>query len=339
MQKSLHKVALLNDTSYHNHFGCRLVISNLRSSLERRGMYLHARNPVGVDWWKNRSFTEKLNDCSIVIINGEGTFHHGATRAENLLKIVEFPFRTRPRIILINTIYEDNPVNWTKSLKKLDLIYARDLWSQNSVQKLGLQAGLAPDLSFLRFKDDLKQDANKSTVAFGDSVKRRDRKLLLQLYEKSSLNKIYLPITSWQKRGEARDDFRSRVRNTHSFFAEKTKAIINNTLPGPLFSHNDYTRRLAQSNLSITGRFHTVCLCVKLLVPFLYLESNSYKIDALMDEVGLDLSRKLAPTMKHLEEKSYEFSEMEQMAISNYKQKGDISFNEMFAKIENLVTR
>ena len=42
----------------------------------------------------------------------------------------------------------------------------------------------------------------------------------------------------------------------------------------------------------VTGRFHTACMALLTKTPFLALNSNSWKIEALLKDVGLNLKRR-----------------------------------------------
>jgi len=53
-------------------------------------------------------------------------------------------------------------------------------------------------------------------------------------------------------------------------------------------ARGDYYERLLSSNVVVAARFHTLCFCVKLNVPFLYIDSNSHKIRGLLKDIGVD---------------------------------------------------
>ena len=55
----------------------------------------------------------------------------------------------------------------------------------------------------------------------------------------------------------------------------------------------------------MTGRYHTVCMCLKFQIPFLYITSNTNKIEMLLKDIGLKNSR-LLPIDEMLKKNNYE---------------------------------
>ena len=56
----------------------------------------------------------------------------------------------------------------------------------------------------------------------------------------------------------------------------------------------EFMHWLSTKKLIITGRYHTVTMCIKIFkTPFLYFKSNTPKIGALCDDIGLNRERKI----------------------------------------------
>jgi hypothetical protein len=53
--------------------------------------------------------------------------------------------------------------------------------------------------------------------------------------------------------------------------------------------------RLARAELTVTGRFHGACLAMAAGTPFVALASNSWKIEALIEDAGLERWRLAEP--------------------------------------------
>src|SRR5688572_3648840 len=93
------RVLIYNETSLINsHFGPRLVMETVRAQLAKRGVEivgsLH-RDALPSD---NR---ELLSRADVVVINGEGSIHHG--RCTHLIEIAnEYP------AALINCVFQEN---------------------------------------------------------------------------------------------------------------------------------------------------------------------------------------------------------------------------------------
>ena len=145
------KVVLVNDTSlYAPHFGCQLAGQTLREQFARTDLKLIAAFPRKFDM---RVASPYLDAADLVIINAEGTFHHG--RHMELLELA----RTRP-CALINGVYQDNGDQ--PDLKDFQYISMRESLSANEVRKQGVACKVIPDLLFastlLRAVPELNRD-------------------------------------------------------------------------------------------------------------------------------------------------------------------------------------
>ena len=84
-------------------------------------------------------------------------------------------------------------------------------------------------------------------------------------------------------------------------------------------SLNDYLKNQLNSKILITGRSHSVCIAINIYMPFLAINSNSYKIEGLLNDVGLR-NRLIRNEENILNEINYNihFSEKEKIKINNY---------------------
>lgn len=130
-------VALLNDTSlYNSHFGCQLVCQAFREQLTRAGLHLQVALPGSIDPAKMSHY---LKAVDLVIVNGEGTIHHG--RAPHLLRVAgAFPS------VLVNCVYQENAA-WPE-LKQFLLVAARESLSAQALSKDGADPIVVPDVMF-----------------------------------------------------------------------------------------------------------------------------------------------------------------------------------------------
>jgi hypothetical protein len=71
------------------------------------------------------------------------------------------------------------------------------------------------------------------------------------------------------------------------------KRMFLRRFPDTTFVANDleYMERLANRELLVTGRFHAACLAVVTDTPFVAVGSNSWKIEALVADLGLNPRR------------------------------------------------
>ena len=130
-------VVLINDTSlYAPHFGCQLVGQTIREQLSRTGLDLIAAFPRKLNLRVARPY---LDRADLVIINAEGSFHHG--RHLQLLELA----RDWP-CALINGVYQDNGEQ--PDLKLFKFIAMRESLSAKEVRKQGVACRRIPDLLF-----------------------------------------------------------------------------------------------------------------------------------------------------------------------------------------------
>ena len=131
------KVVLVNDTSlYAPHFGCQLVGQTVREQFARTGMKLIAAFPREFDM---RIAQPYLDAADLVVINAEGTLHHG--RHTELLKLANaWP------CALINGVYQENGPQ--PRLKHFQYISMRESLSAREVRKQKVVCRVVPDLLF-----------------------------------------------------------------------------------------------------------------------------------------------------------------------------------------------
>ena len=131
------KVVLVNDTSLENtHFGCQLVGQTIREQLCRANAELIAAFPLN---FKPAFARPYFRQADLVLINGEGSIHHGKNL--HLLHLAdEYPSA------LINCIYQEN--GFQPSLKNFLYISARESLSAEEIRKQGIACDITPDLLF-----------------------------------------------------------------------------------------------------------------------------------------------------------------------------------------------
>ena len=130
-------VVLINDTSlYAPHFGCQLVGQTIREQFVRTGLNLIAAFPRKLNMKVARPYLERAD---LVVINAEGTFHHG--RHLELLELA----RNWP-CALINGVFQDNGDQ--PDLKLFEFISMRESLSANEVRQQGVVCKRIPDLLF-----------------------------------------------------------------------------------------------------------------------------------------------------------------------------------------------
>ena len=258
---------LLNDTSVSGHPGCVTVMSVIRSNLERRGIGIAGSWPVALDWKYGLNALPGYRNASVIVVNGEGTIHHTATRraARQLAQSARNAKATRNvPVYLINATIVSIEAQDIEALRSFDHIYVRE--SQSHAFLLGhgfSNVDIVPDLcltaAFSRPPRTARQVLTDSVIpAVTAQMKQRSLKT----------GDSFLPMQPLRAV--------SYLRWALHRSALKTGAAA-------------YYEAIASAGSVITGRFHAVIFCLLAETPFLAIASNTPKIQStLMDALGDD---------------------------------------------------
>ena len=285
------KAVILNDTRGDNHFGCFRVMRVIEENLASRGITVIGRSTVRNDWERDRAFLAKLAEADLVVINGEGTLHHGARPGEKLLKIAEHPVRGRKPVALINALYQDNPDGWSRYLRKIDLISTRDaLSAEAAARHSGRHVGYVPDLSLAEGTTAGTTSRDENLLLIGDSVLWPVTERLIALAD-SRNDARFLPIRTGIK--TSKPHHAQPFRAIREAYIAAHARIFSLKHPHVWFNKDEegFIDALRTGSLHVTGRFHAICMCLITGTPFIVLESNSWKIRALLDEFNLGRER------------------------------------------------
>lgn len=323
------KAVILNDTSTRYHHGCARVMRLLTAGLERHGIEIIAKSAARNDWEKDADFLAALSRADVIVINGEGTLHHGKPAGETLLKITTHPARGTTPVALVNALYQDNPDTWNTYLSKCNLISARDSQSTATLAKASGQAvRWLPDMSLTA--PALTPEAPRTGVIVGDSVKLSARKVLAHAADKIP-NVRFIPTKTLSSpiwRSKLARALLYRVYNGVMPF--KTPPF---TMPA---NEAAYLAELATAELHITGRFHAVCLSMLTETPFLAFSSNASKIERLLKDAGLDTSRMVSAEQLQPPPTAAPFSQTELAAIRAFRSDAATKAEVLFADIAAL---
>lgn len=287
----------------------------IREQLALRKIDVVASAFVGADWENDAAIIEALPDVDLIVVNGEGTLHHGAAAGRRLLRVIEHPLRRHVPVVFINMLWQDNPPEWDALLKRADLVSVRDTHSQRGLALKDIRSNFCPDFSFSHTWPEALPSQRGNCVAYGDSIYPEVTKELRKAYELCAGPKIYLPIRSRKRHesihrnltiGQRVDNIRHKVRGVARSIADPGYLTVEDT--------DQYLSLLSNARFHITGRYHAACLSVVAGVPFATLASNSIKIEALIDDIGLDRRRLIKSASAEIEAGIREFSEQE---ISN----------------------
>lgn len=288
-------VVIMNDTDVDGqHFGCQRVMATINEKIAARGGNVIGSVKVGMPWHDIPLARTVLNGADLVIINGEGTLHHNKKRGKWLLEAANFARKGGAKVALINALWQENGADWARLAAPIDIISCRDSRSATALSDaIGRPVPWIGDLSMCSgpIYDDGPRDGG---IVVGCSVHAKVTTKLAALQGGLGATAQIVPVTpklkfvAPQLRGLRRLLKSTRATLKHRQFMRR--------YPDASFLPDEaaYIERIKQADLSVTGRFHAVCLAAATLTPFVAVASNSWKIEALLDDIGLAKDRLVA---------------------------------------------
>jgi len=259
---------LLNDTANVSHVGCQAVSDAHARMLGRRGHRIVKRSFLGdlqrfadpdassgiAGALADPAFRDEIESVDAVVVNGEGTIHHGA--GSEYLNVLGAAVRLGKPALLVNCVLEAVD-GFDDVLSNLDDLVVRDERSRRYLAQKGIPARLVHD-SFIeaRFEDH-------PLVNIADHV----------------------VVTDWH---HARDhDVGSNLLN---FLGHRMGDPSRRTWFLP-FLCSDVSRAwarvpatLSRAHALVTGRHHGVYAAALVGLPFVAFSGNTFKIEGFFDQ-------------------------------------------------------
>jgi len=263
------RAIILNDTRrVYGHLGCTTVMASIEELCRKHNISI-VRSFKDQHIIKSDTFAQYIEQIDLVILNGEGTMHHDREAPANLMQAARYAKSRGKKVYLINSIWQENPV-LSKMLNIFDKVYFRDSFSFREARDHTSNLSFVPDLSLYKSEapESFSLTQKRSSLIVIDSIYRQTSRQLLQL-----ANSFKVP-----------------------FFAMGHKHVLRNYVYDPVASlkpvrksliRNLTLRNLFETDRALTGRFHGMLLCAKLGIPFAVVKSNSHKIEAFLNDIGL----------------------------------------------------
>jgi hypothetical protein len=260
------RILIINETSampYNAaHAGCHHVNENMRKLLADRKIQVAgwANNLKGLNLLLNFD-PHHLFDG--VIINGEGTMHHNADRAFEILLIAQFLKDLGKPIFLINTVWQDNGDWINKLCKHVDIFTVRESCSFEEIKTFRNDVRLVPDLCWLN-STNVDSAPPGEGLAFQDCV-LDDQSLLLE---------------------------QIAVQNKLPFFVmHRYPQALSRAFLGD-YPEQTIPRVLRMQDIRaydgwVSGRFHGIIMSLQQGVPVVAVTSNTHKNESLLRDIGL----------------------------------------------------
>lgn len=328
------KVTLLNDTSSFHHHGSDLVVGQIRTQCDRHGLKLWQTVKLGEDWRADRH-RWKLESSDIVIVNGEGTFHHDRGAALKLAQSAVFCHNRNIPCFLINSVYQANDPEMAHVVQHFAHVFVRESLSQAELRAVGIESDVVPDVTFSHA--DLPQ-SERSGVLVTDSSSPKAAAKLNAFYERTdgaemaSLFKPFLVPRALRKLA-----VRMLKKRTPKFWRLEQKQMEKaHDLPfqgAPLDRLDVLIKRISGANLIVTGRFHMVCLAMLAHTPFIALEGNSHKIEGMLLDAKLSARYLTSPPDEDTLIALSKWREGEVATVDTYLGDARARISNMFARI------
>lgn len=314
------KIAFLNDTTDWCHWGCTCTSTAIRDQLVDNGVEVmpipaedirECINPPGdfdqfddVNFFRdfataNREMFEVINDAELVVINGEGVLHGISKTAINLLYIayVTRVFMRKPVHIINHSCYpedrdtgESEPakVFYRKVYEAIDGVVIRESISADLIGQLGIKVvrsfdclPLYIDRHYLKTKTNNEQGKTKTVVITGsEAISEHAFPAVCEYIKKLVADGYVVNLLSGAKDNLSNSDLKFR------------EALRYQNLPGwnliIATSAEKWLDTIECADLLVSGRFHHSIAAAFLQTPLIAIESNTPKIRALMNMLGLE---------------------------------------------------
>ena len=276
------RVAVINDTRPTNHYGCLMVMSNLEALLGQFNAEVIWTWPVSVDWRQSSQTLLNKPVVDLIIVNGEGTIHHGPRRwqAQALVDVAKFAHeKLNVPVHLINATLFANEPSLNEALREFDSIYVRDRASHDELNLLNIENHFVPDMTFA-LSSGLTHSPKK-TLCVVDSVMQSDLPKLKRFSKNQEADYCSMIVARPSNYSPWRKTRRFVLTTWRWLFKERNRSL----------DPKDFEKYLGNYELIVTGRYHTVTMCLKNKIPFVAIESNTPKITFLLNEVFGDANR------------------------------------------------
>lgn len=292
------KVVVLNDTKTENHHGCSRVMDNLYHLINKNGGQVIACKHVSLDWRLDETLKTKIIASDIVIINGEGTIHHDSPHAIALIDAANYCKQYGKKVYLVNALFQGMSACHSWKMALFDGIFVRDSFSQKELASQGVSSQVIFDLTFYSKTIELDIESRHFGDTYTCSVMLEKTMQLYQASKKdgSRFAPIMFAPSSWKspnktiiskiKNHGLKSSFVKIMRKVEFLTMYRNLNIFTN-----IYTHDLYHRDIANTKFLISGRFHSVCFAINSLTPFVALKSNSHKVEALINDFGLNKER------------------------------------------------
>jgi polysaccharide pyruvyl transferase WcaK-like protein len=279
------KVLLVNDTRIVGHHGSSSVVDVIIQEFAKRGIAVLSHVQHGIDIAKIGH-----HGCNAVVINGEGAMHDGQKYSHLFSRIGQQMSERGTPVFLINTVFDERTPEIVARMRYFTGIYCRETASAKRLAEHGVPAQVCPDLTYgLELADDLRWQPGESVVVLDTTVSSKNRRLHRFCRE----NKLSFQPIRTTPRLVSITNSKNLIRiarfNATKYVGKLLPSVYAfNRYANAISDTHAFLRRIANgTRVVVAPRFHGVCLCMKVGVPFLAISSNTPKIESMLADAGL----------------------------------------------------
>lgn len=360
-------VAIFNDTNTRTtrHYGCSIVMDNLIQKLIENHINPVYLWPVGKDWRKHKNQIINRSNFSAIIVNGEGSIHH-SEKKEKPIYLSEIGKFAKDELdipaFLINSTISNNTKEVYENLKFFKRIYVRESNTFETLKKYGIKSEIIPDLTFAYSNNvqinKIERNGNLITDSTFTDLRRLLKEKSIELNweyismkrsnSRTKISTIFLKFRKFLKNGNF---------NTLKELVHKTLQINGNLISKikpngkankfdykKVVDHDWFVNKIRSSEFVVTGRFHTVTICIITQTPFVAIASNTPKISGILYDIFQSTERlisveELKEISQKIPAKYRTFSKGELKKIDTYIKKSVISIDNMFKDISTEIRK
>ncbi|WP_119300053.1 polysaccharide pyruvyl transferase family protein [Dongia deserti] len=254
----------------------------IEANVAVRGAQICFRNPVNTAWQSDPAALAAIEEADLILVNGEGTIHHGKHAAVNLAQLGPHCRARGKPCFLINATLQANNQAIVTDLAAFDAIWVREGRSAQDAKSWGLTAEVCGDLSF--FHDLPHHEGGEDRGLVLDSA---DPRITAELAGVAARLKADFVAMRHNRRG-----MKAYKKQPLRWRYETSKPTA--TFPG-IVTFRQFAAHLARRPFLVTGRFHGLCFAVNSRIPFSAVSLGVWKSDAVLADIGLHPARLFQP--------------------------------------------
>lgn len=341
------RALLFNDTSYEQHHGSQLVVRQIYRLAAAAGIHIRRACPMRYDWQADERLKADIRSADLCLINGEGTMHDDARQGLRLGELAGYCKAHGVPCFLINSVWQRND-KLTELARDFSGIYVRDRFSAEELESAGIKAQVVPDLTLSL--DELPRPPSRSGGLVNGSVYAARTWEAWRAACSAGVEYLSIKAPPILQTGKGFPAYvikslarriKAELKRSSSRVMPVPEALSARALTRLRWRHGAgslpaFLRRLGAAEWVVTGRFHCVTLCLLMRTPFVAVPSNTHKIEALLQEAGLQ--PRLADGFAEALEKAarWPFSADEQQALEAFLLRAREQAHEMFEQIARL---